>query len=87
MNYQLFKFNGTTWDSVGAAVIAEGGGGGASKLNLTIDPVSNNPVVAYSERTTGKLSVMMFDGTNWNYYNNGQEVSTGVVDHISLFFW
>lgn len=79
----VLKYSLGLWDTVGLANFGQTDG-----LNyqpkIEIDPVTNQPIVAYRELVNGKLSVKIFNGTNWVYYNNGQDISEGQVKYVDM---
>ena len=54
------KFDGTNWVLQGALV-----GENAANIGIAINPVNNQPTIAYRDTTDATLHVYNFDGTNW----------------------
>ena len=84
----VMKFDGTNWVNVGT----QGFSTGSVELFTSIAFNSNSksdsdkPYVAYSDRlTSGKVTVMEFDGTNWNTIGIAG-FSAGEAKYISLAF-
>ena len=59
------KFDGTNWVSQGGLV-----GENAINIALAINPINNQPVVAYRDTTDSTLYAYTFDGTAWSLIMN-----------------
>ncbi|MFD2530710.1 T9SS type A sorting domain-containing protein [Polaribacter marinaquae] len=59
------KFDGTNWVSQGTLV-----GENAINIALAINPINNQPVVAYRDTTDSTLYAYTFDGTAWSLIMN-----------------
>ena len=72
----VVKFNGISWESVGARGFSPGWAGYAS---LAFD--DNTLYAAFADYTMGnKVTVMKFDGTNWNIVGSQGFSSSGVTN-------
>ncbi len=59
------KFDGTNWVSQGTLV-----GENAINIALAINPINNQPVVAYRDTTDSTLYAYTFNGTSWSLIMN-----------------
>ncbi|MEX1002882.1 MAG: T9SS type A sorting domain-containing protein [Crocinitomicaceae bacterium] len=82
-NLSVLKFNGTNWDTLGVDGFA-GTDGTNYRVSMTMDSVTNQPVVAYRDDVSNKLCIQTFNGTNWNYLNGGQNISVGAASLIDI---
>ncbi|MEX2483290.1 MAG: T9SS type A sorting domain-containing protein [Brumimicrobium sp.] len=82
-NLSVLKFNGGNWDTLGITGFANTDGTNY-RISMTMDSVTNQPVVAYRDNTSNKLCVQSFDGNNWNYLNGGQDISAGSASLIDI---
>ncbi|TVZ56903.1 putative repeat protein (TIGR02543 family)/predicted secreted protein (Por secretion system target) [Lutibacter sp. Hel_I_33_5] len=58
----VVKFDGTNWVAVGTgAIIANE----AVLINIAFNPSTNEPNVAFKNKTTNRIDIYKFDGTNW----------------------
>ena len=83
-NLSVIKFNGSDWDTVGTANFGSTNGT-IFRISMDIDKITNQPVVAYRDNSSDKLSIQTFDGTNWGYYNFGQDISIGSASLIDIY--
>lgn len=79
-DYKLYvrKFNSSTndWDVLGAGISQEE----ADYVSLAIDPVSENPVISFSDRAnSSRTSVLKYNGTTWDYMGNNGFLPTSVT--------
>lgn len=79
----VVKFNGTDWDTLGVPNFANTDGLN-HRFAFEVDRITNNPIVAYRDFATTRLCVKQWDGVTWDYYNNGQDISTGSVSLIDM---
>lgn len=82
-NLSVLKFNGANWDTLGIAGFANTDGTNY-RISMTMDSVTNQPVVAYRDNASNKLCVQSFDGNNWDYLNGGQDISAGSASLIDI---
>lgn len=78
----VMKFNGAGWDTVGTRGFATSNFGN-QELSLVINPNNNLPIIAFSEMSGSKASVMGYFGTSWIYIN-GSSITQGSAKKLAL---
>ena len=74
------------WSDIVSANIA---GYAVAEVNLTINPINNNPIIIFSRGSsdgdgTRKAVVSSYNGTIWNFVGDPQGVSLGRVETVGI---